>query len=205
MQRRGLLCVFLLALGVRFAEPSAGPFPTRAHAQAEEDVATRPAASVAESRKQFKLGVEEARRGRWPEALLAFQVSYALVPNPAALFNLAGAQRQTGKLLVSNANYRRFTSSTSAGITATHRKAAETQMARIEASIPRLRVLVDGLQPDDRLLLDDKRVYLNELDHDLWLDPGPHTVSVHRPGGHEEVRRISLAEGDRRLMQFRVF
>ncbi len=53
-------------------------------------------------------------------------------------------------------------------------------MARIEASIPRLRVVVDGLRPEDRLLIDNKRIYPNELDHDLWVDPGPHTVSVHR-------------------------
>ena len=132
-----------------------------------------PAPSTDEARKQFRLGVEEARKGHWAEALVAFQVSYALVPNPAALFNLAGAQHRTGKLLVSNANYRRFNASNAVGISANHRKAAETEMARIEASIPRLRVVVEGLRPEDRLLIDNKRIYLNELDHDLWVDPGP--------------------------------
>ncbi|MFT3927600.1 MAG: hypothetical protein QM778_34020 [Myxococcales bacterium] len=204
MRRRSLLCLFLvvlavaparfdLALGLRFE-------PAQVHADAEP-----PAASILESRKQFKLGVEQARLGHWAEALVAFQVSYALVPNPAALFNLAGAQHRTGKLLVSNANYRRFNASTAPGISPSHRKVAETQMARIEASIPRLRVVVEGLRPDDRLLIDDKRIYMNELDHNLWVDPGSHTVSVLRPGGHEEVRRIVLSQGDRRLMQFRVF
>jgi hypothetical protein len=161
--------------------------------------------TVDEARKQFRAGVTAARQGQWPEALLAFQASYALAPHPASLFNLAGAQYRTGKLLVSNANYRRFSSSADPGISAHHRKAAETQMARIEASIPRVRVVIEGLRPDDRLLLDNKRIYANELDHDLWVDPGPHTLSVHRPGGHEEVRRVVLAEGDRRLLQFRVF
>lgn len=195
MARRPLFCLFLLSLS------HLGPWGLeRPSARAQQAPAP-----TEEARKQFRLGVEQARKGHWAEALVAFQVSYALVPNPAALFNLAGAQHRTGKLLVSNANYRRFNASDAAGISANHRKAAETAMARIEASIPRLRVVVDGLRPEDRLLIDDKRIYLNELDHDLWVDPGPHTVSVHRPGGHEEVRRIVLAEGDRRLMQFRVF
>ncbi len=198
MSRRHLLSVLLCGLGALcFAQWTARAEPPGA--------STAPAASTEEARKQFKLGVEQARQGRWAEALLAFQVSYALVPTPAALFNLAGAQHRTGKLLVSNANYRRFNASKAPSIQAHHRKAAETQMARIEASIPRLRVVIDGLRPDDRLLIDDKRIYMNELDHDLWVDPGPHTISVHRPGGHEEVRRIELAEGDRRLVQFRIF
>jgi hypothetical protein len=208
MLRRSLLC--LLLCGFWSASPSADRYAgvKAARAQAPATVARDSSSerrSAEESRKQFKLGVEEARKGHWAEALVAFQVSYALVPNPAALFNLAGAQHRTGKLLVSNANYRRFTASAAPGISTNHRKAAETQMARIEASIPRLRLVIEGLRPDDRLLIDDKRIYLNELDHDLWVDPGSHTVSIHRPGGHEEVRRIVLAEGDRRLMQFRIF
>jgi hypothetical protein len=165
--------------------------------------ATPSTSAVEEARKQFHVGVEAARKGHWAEALIAFQASYALAPYPASLFNLAGAQLRTGKLLVSSANYRRFAGSTDAGISGAHRKAAETQMARIEASIPRLRIIIDGLRPDDRVLLDSKRIYSNELDHDLWLDPGSHTISLHRPGGHEEVRRIVLGEGERRSLQFR--
>jgi hypothetical protein len=176
MKSRLLLgvCLVLLVSGhAHFRVASA-----KVHAEA-------PPASMDEARKQFKVGVERARQGQWAEALVAFQVSYALVPNPAALFNLAGAQHRAGKLLVSTANYRRFNASSAPEISANHRKAAETQMARIEASIPRLRVVIEGLRPDDRLLIDNKRIYMNELDHDLWVDPGAHTVSVHRPGGHE--------------------
>jgi hypothetical protein len=164
-----------------------------------------PSPPLEQARLLFARGLEQAERQLWTEARAAFESAYALAPRPAVLFNLAGAQARVGKLLVSLANYRRFLALDDPAIAPTHRSAAREQIAAIERRVPRLRLVVAGLRPDDRLLLDDKRIYLNELDHDLWLDPGSHTVSVHRPGGHEEVRRLVLAEGDERTLQFRVF
>jgi hypothetical protein len=167
--------------------------------------ADAPPEPIAEARTLFERGVGEARLGHWQEALIAFQAAYALAPRPAVLFNLAAAQLRTGRLLVSMANYRRFLASQASEIGAAHRLSAEQQVALIEDRIPRLRVVIDGLRPEDHLLLDDKRLYANELNLELWVDPGAHTVSVHREDGHEEIRRLVLVEGEHRTLQFRVF
>lgn len=158
-----------------------------------------------QARVLFGKGLDEARQGHWPEALVAFQAAYALAPKPAVLFNLASAQLRTGKLLVSTANYRRFLAHGDPCVSSAHRRSAAAQIAHIESRIPRLRLVIEGLRPEDRLLLDNKRIYANELDLDLWLDPGAHTLSVYRADDHQEVRRLVLAEGERRTLQFRVF
>jgi hypothetical protein len=193
MRRRHIFLVLLLGAGVgsALAQPSARP------------AVVGEAALLAEARRLFALGVSNARKGLWPEARDAFAAAYQLAPRPAVLFNLAGAQVRTGQLLASNANYHRFAGSDEPSIAAVHRRVAAQQITHIEARIPRLRVLIEGLLPEDRVLIDAKRVYPNELDLDLWLDPGPHTLSVHRPGGHEEVRRFILMESERRIMQLR--
>jgi tetratricopeptide (TPR) repeat protein len=185
--RRLLLLASILGLLARDARADAAP------------------EASAEARTLFERGVAEARLGHWQEALIAFQAAYALAPKPAVLFNLAAAQLRTGRLLVSMANYRRFLASEAPEIGSAHRRSAAQQVALIEDRIPRLRVAIEGLRPEDHLLLDDKRLYANELNLDLWVDPGAHTVSVHREGGHEEVRRLVLVEGEHRTLQFRVF
>ena len=81
---------------------------------------------------------------------------------------------------------------------------AEAQIAHIEQRIPRLRIEIDGLRADDRVSLDQARVYPDELGHDMWLDPGVHTVRVERPRGDQEVRTIAVAEGQIRVLAFRL-
>lgn len=152
----------------------------------------------------FVEGVAHARSGQWQLALAAFEAAYVLAPRLTVLFNLAAAQMRTGKLLASNANFRRFVNSEDPAITRTQRRTAELQLAQVEAHIPRLRVEIEGLKDGDRIMLDQARIYPEELGRELWIDPGLHRVRVERLRGDQEVRTIAVSEGQVRVLAFRM-
>jgi hypothetical protein len=157
-----------------------------------------------DARQMFFEGVGHAQSAHWDLALAAFEAAYAISPKPALLFNLAAAQMRTGKLLASNANFRRFVGSEDASITRAQRRTAEALLAQVEARIPRLRIEIDGLKDGDRILLDQARIYPDELGHDLWIDPGLHRVRVDRPHGDQQLRTIAVSEGQVRVLAFRM-
>src|SRR5947208_298081 len=66
------------------------------------------AAEIAMSHEQMNRGLAAAQRGDWIAAREAFARAYALDSRPAVLFDLAGAQTQTGQLLAGAESYRRF-------------------------------------------------------------------------------------------------
>jgi hypothetical protein len=156
--------------------------------------------AVAAARAHFLTGVAQAKRRDWPNALASFAAAYRLAPEPTVLFNLAGAQYRCGKLLASNTNYRRLLASAGDRLSRAERQAAEQQIARIELRMPRLRVHIEGLRSDDRVLLDQARLYPDELDRDMWVDPGTHQLRVIRARGRPEVRTIVLAESELRTV-----
>jgi len=164
--------------------------PRVAHAEPTQDAA----------RAHFLGGLAQARRHDWPNALLSFAAAYRLAPEPAVLFNLAGAQYRCGKLLASNTNYRRLLATADERLSRAQRLAIEQQIARIEQRMPRLRIHIQGLRNDDRVLLDQARLYPDELDRDMWVDPGTHQLRVIRAQGHPENRTIVLAESELRIV-----
>jgi hypothetical protein len=167
------------------------------HAQSE-------ARALSDARQRFVEGVAHARKAQWELALAAFEAGYALSSQPTLLFNLAAAQMRTGKLLASNANFRRFMNSEDPAIARAQRRTAELQLTQVEARIPRLRIEIEGLKDGDRILLDQARIYAEELGRELWIDPGLHRVRVDRPQGGQEQRTIAVSEGQVRVLAFRM-
>ena len=152
------------------------------------------------ARQRFEQGIASAQRGDWPGALAAFTAVYRVAPDPAVLFNLAGAQFRCGKLLASNTNYRRLLAAPDDRLSRAQRQAAERQIEQIERRIPRLRLHIQGLRDDDRILLDHVRVYPDELDRDMWIDPGSHQLRIVRAHGRTETSMVALAEGEARTL-----
>ncbi len=157
-------------------------------------------ASLESARAHFRTGLTRAEAGDWPGALLAFTAAYELAPRALVLFNVAGAQLRCGKLLAANTNYRRVLATGGPELGRPQRAAAERQLEQIETRIPRLRVRIDRLSPNDRVLLDRSRLYPDELDRDMWVDPGAHELTVFRAGAHPETRTVVLAEAERRVL-----
>jgi tetratricopeptide (TPR) repeat protein len=190
MDRRGLALLTVWALTLSAGAPHGWAGLHVAHAEPAQDAA----------RDHFLTGVAQAKRRDWSGALASFDAAYRLAPEPAVLFNLAGAQYRCGKLLASNTNYRRLLASADERLSRAQRLAIEQQIARIERRMPRLRIHIEGLRNDDRVLLDQARLYADELDRDMWVDPGTHQLRVIRAQGHPELRTIVLAESELRIV-----
>jgi hypothetical protein len=162
------------------------------------------ARALSDARQMFLEGVDHARKAQWDLAFAAFEAAYALAPQPTLLFNLAAAQMRTGRLLASNANLRRFVNSEDPAVGRAQRRTAELLLSQVEARIPRLRIEIEGVKDGDRILLDQARIYAEELGRELWIDPGLHHVRVDRPHGGQEQRSIAVGEGQVRVLAFRM-
>lgn len=163
-------------------------------------VPTRADASLEAAREHFEAGLARAKERDWMGALQAFTAAYELAPEATVLFNLAGAQYRCGKLLASTTNYRRVLASDDGELSKEQRAAVTRMIAQIEERMPRLRVHIQGLRGDDRVLLDQARLYPDELDRDMWVDPGSHQLQIVRARGNPEMRTAVLAEGEVRVL-----
>lgn len=166
-----------------------------ASAQAE---ASADALTLNNARLAFREGIEHARAARWLEAREAFERSYALVPRPTTLLNLAGTCSHTGQLLRAAEAYRRFLREAAADDP--HRGAALAELASLEVRIPRVRVEHGALGPSlTDASIDGETVSPDLLTGDLLLDPGLHRIEA-SAGAREASLEVSLAEGERRTL-----
>jgi tetratricopeptide (TPR) repeat protein len=201
MLRRTLATASLALALLAFAAPPA----SRVAAEDAGAIHAGPAsAGRARARALFASGVAAAQRGAWDEARARFEEAYALVKASTVLFNLAGAQRRTGQLLAAHANYRRVAAASEPALSAQLKRQAKTQADAIEAVIPRLRLEIGNLRGEDRVVLDQQRIYADELGRDLWLDPGAHRLAVERAHNRSELRTFRLAEREVRVLSLQL-
>lgn len=182
--------MFLLALLLWLAAPLDGS-PT---AEAQEASSSEMAAA----RNLFRTGLAHAEAGRWEAARADFERSYGLARVPVTLFNLAGAQAETGRLVAAAESYRRFLQEAHEGRAARYRNAAESALAELEPKIPSIRIEVAGLEERDVLRIDENDVAQAAIGIPFPLDPGDHRVAVLREGDVVVEESFSLAVGEAR-------
>lgn len=164
-------------------------------------LATSPAAAqdardVTVARSEFEAGIGAARAGDWGAARGHFARSYALNPRPSALFNLAGAQAQTGALVAAAESYREYLAHRDER-NADRVTEAEGALADLEARIATVTVTLDGLAPGDEVRLDGAPIRSLLLDHAIPLDPGAHRFAVTRDGAEVAAASVDAREGAR--------
>ncbi|AKF06274.1 hypothetical protein [Sandaracinus amylolyticus] len=170
--------------------------PTGAPARAQDAAETSPSMQRT-ARSLYEDGVRAARARQWPEALDAFERSYALYPRPITLMNLAGAQRQTGRLVAASESYRRFLRDASERERSDYGAAIESALAAIDAQIAHATLRVDGLTSADRVQLDGEALDAHALGTEIALDPGEHRVVVARAEQTLLDHPFTLREGER--------
>jgi len=145
-------------------------------------------------------GIAAAKKKDWELARKSFDESYALDPRPLTLFNLAGAQRNTQRLVQARASYRRFlddTKDSRESNVAKFRGLAEDALEKLASEIPTVRVRVKDVAPPYSIVLDERVLEPQEMETPIGVDPGEHTVVVRR--GQEEIDRksVTVAKGNR--------
>jgi len=148
------------------------------------------------ARRLFDEGVEAARTSKWTVARDRFKRSYELAPRPKTLFNLAGAQMQTGQLVDASESYRSFLRKTNDGRYEAYRKDARDSLSSLEKRIPFVTLRVIGVSPGDKIELDEEEFPQAGLGESMPIDPGSHSVDVKRRGAKIATRTFTIGESD---------
>jgi hypothetical protein len=139
--------------------------------------------------------------GRWDEACPKFQASMDLDPSVATLIKLARCHEHDGRLALALHDY-------NAALALNLQKADESEerraalgalaregLTRLEARMPRLRVVVTLPVPGLRVTRGGRELPLPALGEALPMDPGPVEVVASAPGYKDDRRVAELREG----------
>ncbi|HEX7843340.1 MAG TPA: hypothetical protein VF469_37970 [Kofleriaceae bacterium] len=158
-----------------------------------------PAAKLTLARRSYGEGIDAAGAGRWDVAYDRFLESYELVPRMLTLFNLAGAQGETARLVEASESYRRFLRDTGDGRYPELRTDATHQLELLGKQIAQLSLEVVHLEPEDAIAIDDVEFPQVALHEAIPMNPGPHVVLVRRGTVVIATRAVTLASGESNL------
>ena len=130
---------------------------------------------------------------RWADAAGLFERSYALVPRPATLRNLALADRARGRYARAIGELERFLATASPS--ATVRRDAEQLLSEMRSRVATL--VIDTDPPAAHVSVDG---VATPSDVPVTLDPGEHRVLAMGEGNSQAARGLSLDAGERRRL-----
>lgn len=148
--------------------------------------------SVAES--LFRRAREEMKLGDPAAACPKFEESYRLDPSLGTLLNLALCEDALGHTATAWTKLREFLDSAPAGDNRV--SLAREKSEKLEAELPRLRLLVDAEDEQSAVQLDGVELRNVSLSQAIPVNPGEHVVRVTRSTGesNESTFRIQRAE-----------
>jgi hypothetical protein len=163
-------------------------------ARAESDEST-PLMKLPLARRLYEEGVDAAGKGHWSIAIDRFKASYELAPRVVTLYNLAGAQGQTGRLIEAAENYRSFLRETADGRYPELRTVATDQLELLNRQIAQVVLDVASLETGDVIAIDEIEFPHVALREGIPMNPGPHVVRVSRGAKVIATRTLALAVG----------
>jgi hypothetical protein len=175
-------------LAIVFASSTAHAQPTAAEA-----------GKLVAARRSYAEGVKAADHGQWSIAHDRFQTSYELAPRAHTLFNLAGAQSQTGRLVEATESYRRFLREP--GIENDLREQATVQLELVEKQLAQLVLDIIDLEPGDAISIDGVELPRTALRVAIPMNPGLHVARIQRGTSVVATRTVSLASGAAELVR----
>ena len=158
--------------------------------------------------KRFEDGKAHYDAGEFELSLVDFQASMAIQPSPNSRLYIARCQRALGKIGSAFVSYRLAMREATDRLNTTGEKrykatrdAAASEMAEIEAKVPRLTVTVPSDVPVDFLV----KVDGNALPREAWgaaleVDPGTHAVTGEGARCRPFSAPLTLAEGDQKTI-----
>jgi hypothetical protein len=142
-----------------------------------------------EGEARFKEGVRLMKEGKYDEARLKFQQSYAVAPVDSVLINLALAEKGANMPVEALTHLRKYLAST--GVEAKKKEARAGMLAQLEQQTSRIRIKgADAL----RVKVDGFEVPAVEQ---LDVMPG-----VHKVDAGELHREVNLAAGEMKVVDF---
>ena len=167
----GLVVPVAAALGLVAAVP--------ARAQSEEDSGAGAPPAREQAQQLLQQGNELFRGDRFADALHAYREAQRVFPSPKLFFNIARCEESLGRRPQAMLNLYAFVKQ-AVDADPLVRTEAERRMAQLATTLAA--VDVSRLPPNAKIAVDAEAVGLTPLERPLWLEPGPHRVSVDRPG-----------------------
>jgi hypothetical protein len=190
LERRSIGLAALLAtlLVTAVGTAQAGPHPPTVNSQ-DMDI----------GRKRFAEGVTALKNGRYEDARISFQQSYALKPAPAVLRNLAAAELKTGHYVDAARHFALYLKTTKPSdidrIDLVEQAFAEAKshcgMLVVETNLNGAEIGVDGQTIGRTPLSGDP----------WWVEPGEHVVTAHLDG-YDDHRETHSIDAGRTLRVF---
>jgi hypothetical protein len=164
-------------------------------------------ADETDAEAQFAYGLSEMMAGRYASGCPALSGSFHLDPRPGTLFTLAECLRKWGRTASALASYDEYLAiqsrmSADQGAKQGERVhiASEARSA-LQATVPRLSCrLPEGAPPDAIIERDDFVLSGPMLGAEFPVDPGEHVVRVRLPDGRTSEQKVTLVEGESRLV-----
>jgi hypothetical protein len=172
-----------------FAQPAADP---------------QSATKVLVARRLYDEGVEAVGKSRWSLAHDRFKASYEMAPRVLTLFNLAGSQAQTGRLVEASESYRKFLRETTDGRYPELRTDATTQLELLEKQVAQLTLDVANIDSSDTIAIDEIDFPHAAIREPIPMNPGPHVVRITRGDAAVANRSITLAPGAAEIVHIEV-
>lgn len=158
----------------------------------------------AAARAEYQRAMQAVRAERWDEAVQAFERAYEIAPMPLILFNLAGAQMESGRLVDAARTYQRFLAEAAPTSDAGEfRSEAQTALERLRQTTPRVVINVASRAETDDVRLDGDALEPSQIGEEIPVDPGPHEAELVRGGDVVASHRFELDEGDLRTILLR--
>jgi hypothetical protein len=147
------------------------------------------------ARRMYDEGVDAVNKGRWSVAHDRFKASYELAPRVLTLFNLAGAQAQTGRLVEAAESYRRFLRETTDGRYPELRADATTQLDQLEKQVAQVTLDIPNIDTADAIAIDDIEYPHAALREPIPMNPGPHVTRIKRGDVMIATKPFTLTPG----------
>jgi hypothetical protein len=144
-------------------------------------------------RKRFAEGVAAFKSGKYEEARVSFQQSYAVKPAPPALRNLAAAELKTKRYLDAARHFSTYLKTTKPSEID---RADVVQQSLAEAKTHCAMLVVETNVTGAVIGVDGEIIGRTPLDADPWLlEPGEHVVTARLEGYDEHNERQRLEAG----------
>ena len=153
------------------------------------------AAKLPLARRLYDEGMDAANNGSWSLAYDRFKASYELAPRVMTLFNLAGAQAQTGRLVEATESYRRYLRETADGRYPELRSYASNQLESIGKQIAQVTLDVPSIEPHDTIVIDEIEFPHAALHQPIPMNPGTHVARILRGASVLATHTVTLASG----------
>ena len=158
--------------------------------------------SAEEARKTARLhysrGMELAGQADYEAALKEFTEAYKVSPHFAVLYNMGQAQFALGRPAEAIETLSKYLRDGQEQVPPTRRQDVQSQIALLESLFAELTITAD--QPDALITVDDREVGRTPLYQPIRIPAGTHKVSAALEGTPAIQRTVSLAPGDRQVL-----